>query len=157
MKCYHCHLEIANTEVRCPHCGMPTKINPLKKMLRGWGFIDLLVLTVAISGIGAFIWVYMGGDITKDRTEWHVQAQAFEETIGQVKIIGTAQNLTGEVYDGGVSLELRTFDSKNKLVYSEIANAKANQLKPNDEMPFSFVIQRPKDFAFFNVIAESAD
>lgn len=154
MQCHHCHLEIEGSPVRCPHCGTPLKLNPFVKLLRGWGIVDLIVLLITIAGIGAFIWVYLGYDITRDRDIWHVEAQAYEEVIGQVKVIGTVKNLSGEVYDGGMTLELRAFNSENDLVYSEVANAQAFSLQHNAEMPFSFVIQRPRDFAFFNVIAQ---
>ncbi len=153
MTCRNCHQEVSKKEIRCPHCGTEVRMNPVAKLFKGWGIIDLFLIMIAVIGIVALVYVYFGKNFHQQQDAWKVEAQAFEETLGQVKVVGVVKNMTPKAFNGSISLDLRVYDSKNKLVYEELAATPLEAVEPLGEVPFSFLIQRPKDMAYFNVKA----
>jgi len=156
MKCRNCKQEISTKDIRCPHCGTSPRRNPIVSLLHGWGILDLIVLSIALSGIAAFVWVYLLGNMAKlGRTTWEVNAQAYEETAGIVKVIGSIRNISEYTQEGFVFLELRCYNEFAKLIWYETATIESNSTGPQSEIPFAFVIEKPTGFAFFNVKAHS--
>ena len=154
MKCRNCKQEMSKKDIRCPHCGTSPRHNPIASLLHGWGIVDLIVLSIALSGIAAFVWVYLLGNMENlGKTTWNVSAQAYEETAGIVKIIGSIQNVSEENQEGFVFLELRCYNEFAKLIWYETATLESYNIVPQGEVPFAFVIEKPTGFAFFNVKA----
>jgi hypothetical protein len=155
MKCRHCHQEFSSKDVRCPHCGTDAKLNPITRMFRGWGIVDLILLMIAVAGLCALFYTYLYQSFLNQKEAWHVEAQAYEEVMGQVKIVGMVKNMTDKQFEGSVTLELRVFNSQAKIIYQESASTTIQVIESMQEVPFSFMIQRPMDMAFYNVKANT--
>lgn len=152
--CFHCHLAVPVGAITCPHCGTTQKMNIIKRIFKGWGMLDFFLLSIALAGMLTLGYSYLFNDLLGQQETWHIEAQAFEEVAGQVKIIGIGKQMKERTYTGNVSLELRGFDNANKLIHFETMTTAVKDIGYEEAFPFTFVMQRLRGFAYFNVIAQ---